>query len=271
MPVALTGDVHHYIPSADRRHAVESESELAVACAQIAERHGLKFTLFFTGRAIRADAADAFPLRSMDTVEIGGHGWDAFFPRWLYRPLARVSGSPHGFRSWQRRSIARTCAAIESFAGTPARSWRNHAYAHDPHTPGLLAEAGIEVWSDQVDEGLTYPYLHQSGLVVLPLNTLPDHENLYHGDRTPDTLRDAAALTPAEWRAQVVEGVERIHAENGVATIMAHPLCMKVVDDLETFVALCGDLARYPSLFASEAAEWVPALDFAQSPRPPGT
>jgi hypothetical protein len=257
MPVILTGDVHHYIPSSDRRHAVESESALAVQYARIAERHGLKVTLFFTGRALRDDATDAHPLLSMQSVEIGGHGWDAFMPKWLYRPLARASGSPHGYPSWQRRSITRTCAVVERFSAKPARSWRNHAYVHDSSTPRLLADAGIVAWSDEVDLARARPYVHDSGLVVLPMNTPPDHENLYHGDRTPESLGDMPSFSPAEWRTRVLEAVDTTHADGGVATILAHPLCMKVVDGWETFEALCAGLARHPSMFAAEAADSV--------------
>lgn len=265
MPVVLTGDVHHHIPSADRRHAVESESALAVEYARIAELHGLKVTLFFTGRALRDDVADASPLLSMETIEIGGHGWDAFTPRWLYRPLALLSGSPHGYRSWQRHTIARTCAAVERFAGKPARSWRNHAYVHDANTPALLADAGIVAWSDEVDVARARPYLHETGLIVLPLNTIPDHENLYHGDRTPESLDDTPSLYPTEWCRRVLEGVDLVLADRGVATILAHPLCMKVVDDWGTFDALCAGLAGHRSLFATEAAEesraeWIARL-----------
>ena len=255
MPIVLTGDVHHRIPSADRGHARESESELAVEFARIAGRHGLKVTLLFTGLALRDDAEDARPLLEMDTVEIGGHGWDAFHPRWLYRPLARVSGSQHGFRQWQRRGIARTCAEVERFTGRPVRSWRDHAYIHDEHTAGLLAEAGIVAWSDDVDPQRAHPYVLGPDLVVLPVNTLPDHENVYHGDRTPESLGDVPAVTPDEWRRRVVEDVERVRAEGGVATILVHPLCMKVADEWETFEALCADLAPYSSLFAAEAAQ----------------
>ncbi len=254
MPVVLTGDVHHHIPSADRRHARESESELAVDYARIAEAHGLNVTLFFTGLAVRNDPEDGRPLTSMDHVEIGGHGWDAFQPRWLYRPLARASGSPHGFRRWQRRLIARTCSAIERFSGAPVQSWRDHAYVHDQHTAALLAEAGIVAWSDEVDLTLTHPYVHGSGLVVLPLNTLPDHENLYHGDRTPESVPDGRALTAEEWLQRVLDGVDEVHGRGGTATVMAHPLCMKVLDNWETYRLLCEGLARYPSLLAADAA-----------------
>jgi peptidoglycan/xylan/chitin deacetylase (PgdA/CDA1 family) len=255
MPVVLTGDVHQRIASSDRRHATESEARLSVEYARIAARQGVKVTLFVTGLALRESPDDARPLRSLETVEIGGHGWDAFKPGWLYRPLAKASGSPHGFRRWQRRGIRRTCAAVAKITGTAPRSWRNHAYLHDESTPGLLAEAGVVAWSDVVDPTRSRPYVHESGVVVLPLNTTPDHENLYHGDRTPTTVRGAPSLQPHEWVRRVLVETELIVNAGGTATILAHPLCMKVADNWESFDALCSGLAGHENLFATEAAE----------------
>lgn len=258
MAVVLTGDVHHRIPSGDRRHATDSESALAVEYATIARRHGLRTTLFLTGRAVADEADDSRPLVSMDNVEIGGHGWDAFQPRKLYAALRRVSGSPHGPGLYQRYwTIRRTCTALERFTGAPIRSWRNHAYTRDRRTPVLLAQAGISAWSDEVDLERGGPYLHESGLVVLPMNTLPDHEHVFHGDLTPEVAQASSrseVYPAAEWLERVCRQTESIVSAGGVATILAHPLCMKVADEWATFEQLCSFLAQFPSLFAAEAA-----------------
>jgi hypothetical protein len=259
MAVVLTGDVHHPIPSADRRHAAESESELAVEYARIAARHGLDVTLFVTGRAAARDLEDLRPLLSMENVEIGGHGWDAFYPQLRYRVLRRLSGSPQGPRLYQRHwTIGRTSATLERLTGRPVRSWRNHAYLHDAHTPHLLAEAGIVVWSDEVDLESPGPYRHRSGIAVLPMNTLPDHEHLFHGDLTPEALGDSSGrdvYPPDEWCDRVCDRTAAIVQAGGTATILAHPLCMKVADDWASFERLCSFVARFPSLTATAAVE----------------
>lgn len=258
MTVVLTGDVHHHIPSGDRRHTSESESALAVEYARIARRHGLKTTLFLTGRAVVDDLGDARPLVSMDNVEIGGHGWDAFYPRKLYAGLLRLSGSPHGPGLYQRYwTIRRTCVALERLTGVPVRSWRNHAYRSDPRTPALLARAGIRTWSDELDLERSGPYVHKSGLIILPLNTLTDHEHLFHGDLTSEAARVASresVYSPDEWLERVCRQADAIVTGGGVATILAHPLCMKVVDEWATFDRLCSFLAQFPSGSASEVA-----------------
>jgi hypothetical protein len=68
-------------------------------------------------------------------------------------------------------------------------------------------------------------------------------------------LGDRPSLHPDEWCARVLEGAERALAAGGIATVLAHPLCMKVVDDWKTFDVLCSGLSRHRSMFATEAAE----------------
>jgi hypothetical protein len=157
--------------------------------------------------------------------------------------------------------VRRTSATIERLTGQRIRSWRNHAYCFDCHTPHVLAGAGIRVWSDEVNRDRVGPHLHTSGVTILPINTTPDHEHLYHGDQTLETV-------PAEgrpqyndshgWRESVSRQAELIVARGGVATILAHPLCMKVVDDWRTFERLCASLSRFPSAWAVQAAKPAP-------------
>jgi hypothetical protein len=257
MTVVLTGDVHQWIDSADRAYASETECALALMYARIAASQGVKVTLFFTGLVMREDAPSVKALLEEENVEVGGHGWDSFRPEWRYRVVNRVFGSPHGSSAMQRRMVRRTCATIERGTGRRIRSWRNHAYCFDSHTPRILAEAGIRVWSDEVDRDREGPRLHTSGVSILPINTTPDHEYLYHGDQTIDAVPVASRpqyYNSHAWREDVVRQAESIVARGGVATILAHPLCMKVVDDWRTFEGLCSALARLPSAWATEAA-----------------
>ena len=258
MSIILTGDVHQHIGSSDQRFTACSEAALAADYARIAARHGMKVTLFFTGRAIVEDGAAARPLLAMKNVEFGGHGWDALRPWWWHGLLTRLAGSPHGPPWLQQRMIRRTCTLVERFTGRPVRSWRNHAYRYDRHTPRLLAEAGIVAWSDEVQPNHDGPRRDPTGVVILPINTLPDHEHLYHGARTPAFVAAEGRGTsyqPNRWYDIVCAQAQAIVEAGGIATILAHPICMKVADDFATFESLCAALSTYPVLFVSEAAQ----------------
>jgi hypothetical protein len=248
--------VHQWIDSADRAYATETESALALEYARIAGGHGLKVTLFFTGLAITEDTTSVRALLDEENVEVGGHGWDSFRPRWRYRVVNKLFGSPHGSRSMQARMVARTCRRIERVAGRRVLSWRNHGYRSDAHTPRVLAEAGLRVWSDEVDPDRAAPYEDRHGITVLPINTTPDHEHLYHGGQTVETVPpDRGYDYPGGWRETVLRQVESTIGNGGVAAILAHPLCMKVADDWQTFDRLCASLSRYSSEWAAEAAK----------------
>lgn len=257
MTVVLTGDVHQWIDSADRAYAAETECALALRYARIAARYGLRITLFFTGLAVIEDAGSIVKLVEAENVEVGGHGWDSFRPPWRYRLLRKLFGSPHGPRSLQARMVRRTCSTIESVSGRKVLSWRNHAYGFNEHTPPVLWEAGVRVWSDEVNPDRAGPYADPSGIMVLPINTTPDHENLYHGGQTIQTVppdRQLQYRHPDAWREAVVRQADSIVARGGVATILAHPLCMKVADDWRTFDRLCSSLSHHANAWAFEVA-----------------
>jgi hypothetical protein len=258
MAIVLTGDVHQWIDSSDRAYANETECALALEYVRIAGRHGLKVTLFLTGLAIIEDTASVSALLAEENIELAGHGWDSFRPPWRYRVLNKLFDSPHGSNGMQARMVRRTCATIDRATGQQVHSWRNHAYAFDANTPDVLADAGIRVWSDAVEPDCVGPYAHRSGITILPINTTPDHEHIYHGGQTVETVpaaRRPQYNDPQSWREGVLLQAEAIVARGGVATILAHPLCMKVIDDWRTFEWLCSSLSRYPSLWAAEAAE----------------
>ena len=113
----------------------------------------------------------------------------------------------------------------------------------------------------EVDPDRLGPYRHQDGVTILPINTTPDHEHLFHGGQTEETIppaRRSQYYVADAWRERVVQETETIVGRGGVATILAHPLCMKVVDDWRTFERLCSELSGYPSAWATETAESAP-------------
>lgn len=263
--IVLTGDVHHWsLRTNDQRHSTIDEVEASRRWVDIAERHHLRTTLFVTGLATVEHRASLEELVRRDGLELAGHTWDGFRIPWWKRPRRKLSRSAHGPRQWQRTAIGRTLERLGEISGALPRAWRNHAYLHDDHTPGLLREAGIRLWSDRVDPTRLHPWSDDAGLLCLPINTMPDHEHVYHGHRTPEWVRrwlrryrfqdafGAESWTPARWARWVADQADRVVAAGGVATILAHPLCQHLADGFRAFEWLCKRLSAHPTVTASQ-------------------
>jgi hypothetical protein len=182
--IFLTGDVHHMsLNDPDHDYSDITEVEAAVKYAKIAKKHGIKVTLFLTGKCFMEEPDNIKELLKYDNVEIGGHTWNAF----RFRPFHYISrvalGSFYGPKFYQRWDIKKTLDIIEVKTGEKCRSWRGHAYHGDSITEELLAKHEIKVVTNEVHPEAKIKELN-NGLLSLPINTLPDHEHIYHGHKT---------------------------------------------------------------------------------------
>lgn len=256
--ICLTGDVHQRsYRGADTRYAKESEAQLALRYCEIAADHGVKVTLFVTGKACLEERETITALARLPHCEIGGHTFSAYrsFRHWLSRKL---TGSHLGSKQLQQRDIDRTMDAIQAVTGTPLLAWRNHAYKHDQHTYPMLGARGIRIISDRVTGVEGSAERIGQDLLSLPINTLPDHERLLHGKYMVGKTtynRLEGRTTIQDWRETIERQVDRIEAHGGTATILAHPLCMEVADRMENFRQLCRFLARFRTGWVSEIGQ----------------
>ncbi|ELZ51170.1 hypothetical protein C465_04344 [Halorubrum distributum JCM 9100] len=244
MTVCLTGDVHHMsLETRDQEYMDRTEVEAAIEYAEIAAEYDVPVTLFVTGKAAEEEPERVKRLAAMENVEIGGHNYWAFNTL-VHKGWRGLTGSWNGPRPFQRWEIRKT---IERFAelGIEITSWRDHAYRHDKHTAPLLSEAGITHFSDtvkpdgEVREG--------DGLTVVPINTPPDHEHLYHAFRTPEFVAENdfegpfgnKSREPDEWLEWVINSIERSVTDGHTATVLTHPSCMVLADEFMSFNQLC--------------------------------
>jgi hypothetical protein len=228
---------------------------LALRYSEIASRHGVKVTLFVTGKACRQEPDLVRELSRMPNCELGGHTYCAFRSplHWLWRRLGQGVPGPVWF---QARDIRKTVQAIEQVTGRRIRVWRNHAYRHDQYTYGLLSHAGVDIVSDHVSATATAPERFSERLLSLPINTVPDHEHLLHGKYLPGRTKPerlAGRVGIREWFSLVREKATAIEQHEGIATLLAHPLCMDVADGMQTFEELCRFLSYYRTGWVSEA------------------
>lgn len=259
MTVCVTGDVHHMsLGTRDQAHLDRTEVEAAIEYAGIAAEHDVPVTLFVTGKAAVEEPERVARLAAMENVEIGGHNYWAFDTpvhaawRGLEKATGGRVGSWNGPRRFQAWEIRKTLDALRA-VGADVRAWRDHAYRHDRHTAGLLAAAGITHVSDAV--GPDERVRREDGLTVVPVNTPPDHEHVYHAFRTPVFVAESdfegpfgtESVEPGEWGEWVLDGVDEVVDDGGVATVLAHPACMALADGFETFERICrvtADMSR---------------------------
>jgi hypothetical protein len=253
--VCLTGDVHQRsYRGIDTPFSQFSEVELATKYANIAAHYGIRITFFFTGKACLEEPKGVKHIADMPHCEIGGHTFAAFRDPWS-RIYKKIFGTPWGTQAHQWHDIVRTIESIQSVTEQRISVWRNHSYVNTVDTPGLLESASIKWISDEVNpQKKTWERLSQA-MNSLPINIPPDHEHLLHGkyqlsQTNPSKLDGRVPIT--EWAKQVKTEVRTIAAEGGIATILAHPLCMEVADGMVAFEDLCRFLQSFSNCWVSE-------------------
>jgi hypothetical protein len=249
MTVCLTGDVHHMsLETRDQPYMDRTEMDAAVAYAEIAGSYEVPVTLFVTGKAVVEEPAALEKLASMDLVELGGHNYYAF-DTLVHKGSRGLLGSWNGPAAFQGWEINRT---VDAFArhGVDITAWRDHAYRHDENTAPLLADRGITHFSDAV--GPAESVRTEAGLTVVPVNTPPDHEHVYHAFRTEEFVAESDFEGPFgtdsydidDWLAWVRERIGEVTDRDQPATVLAHPSCMDIADGLDAFEELCAVVAE---------------------------
>jgi hypothetical protein len=247
--ICITGDVHHASMDTTDQQAASTDIETVTEqYVEIAATYDVKVTLFVTGKFCR-EVTD--PRRiDQENVEIGGHTWSAFQPRRLYDIFERITGNIYGPRLYQRWDIGKTLDAVESTFGHRPTSWRTHAYRSNQTTLDELSKTSVSIVSDEVTPEQMRPTRVRESLMSLPINVMPDHEHLYHGARTREHVESKRAggwedsftsesYMIGDYYNIIVNQIEEIIKSEGIATILLHPICMKVADDFEVFERLC--------------------------------
>jgi len=264
MTVCITGDVHHMsMETRDQEYMDRTEVQAAIEYADIAAEYDVPVTLFCTGKCAIEEPDRMDRLASMANVEVGGHNYWGFTTpvHSAWRALGKLTGdrigSWNGPRPFQAYEIRKTLAALES-VGARVTAWRDHAYRHDRHTLGLLADHGITHFSDPVEPGGNVR--EREGVTVVPINTPPDHEHVYHAYRTPESVSKSDFSGPfgdeshavEEWLDWVCDSVRDNTDADRPATVLAHPACMRLADGLEAFEKLCERLDTEDPAFLSQ-------------------
>lgn len=264
----MTGDVHHMsMETKEQEYLDSSEAEIALEYAEIAQEFDVKVTFFVTGKTVMEEEKAIRNLNRLENVEVGGHNYYAFKPKWLYNGLFdKLLGLSCGPSFFQDYEINKTVEAFEKRINLKIISWRNHSYRQDKNTYKLLAKNGIKVVSDERGEGLLEPRKVDFGtgsITSLPINVLPDHSHLLHANKDAEYVERRIEqgwgdpfthqyYDKNEYLKIVKKSVRNIESSNGIATLLLHPSCMKVVDNFETFREICKFLSDWSTVKVKE-------------------
>lgn len=226
-----------------------------------------RVTFFVSGLSFVEEWSDLRPVATHPLVELGGHNWSCFQPELLHRISNKLFGSYNGPAKLQERDARRTIKVIEDHTGVQVEAWRNHMYMHGPFTEAVLAKCGIKVISDGAQKDSAGPKWDQRGLYHFPINVIPDHEHIYHAERTPEWVArwrrrydwsddwGSGSYFPDDWARIAIEDLDR-NAEAGiVSNVILHPITMYLCDKFSPMRTVLEHLRGWEFVHMMEVVE----------------
>lgn len=266
--ICLTGDLHHAsLGTGNQRHADDTEIRIAVRFLRMLEEAGVKVNFFVSGRSFEEEADDLRPIWESESVEIGGHNYSCFQWELPHRVWNKITGNYNGPRWAQRQDALKTIETVRRVTGHTITTWRNHMYMHGPHTEEVLASCGIRLCTDGVWKDAEGPQQHESGMWNFPLNVIPDHEHLYHAERTPQWVErwvqrygwqddfGSDSYYVEQWTDIVLECLARNHSRGAISNMIIHPITLYLCDGFRSFRRILDVLAASETLHLTEVLD----------------
>ena len=262
--ICLTGDLHHTsLQINDQKHIPDPElTEIRIArmYVDLLEKYDIPATLYVCGGAFEEEWDDLAPVATHPLVEVGGHMHRARFPREVFDCYGEKTGLWNGPRWYQDWDIRRNVEVVGQRMDYRIVSWRAHSFKVDPNTYELMAARGLKLTSDAIEADNLWPGRIDRGIISHPVNVIPDHDHLYHAHRTEEYVErinregygaddfGAVSYSIEDWGELVARQVRAIEQVGGIATVLAHPLCMYLADGFRTletlleYFATCGTI-----------------------------
>lgn len=244
----LTGDLHHTsLHTGNQLHCDKTEICVAQDYLGMLEASNVKVTFFISGRSFAEEWKDLKPICTHPLVEFGGHNYDCFQPELVHRVWNKLVGSYNGPKWVQRNDAMKTIRIIQKRTGKTVKLWRNHMYMHGPNTESVLSGCGIDLCTDGVKKHCCGPKPHEAGIYNFPINIIPDHEHLYHAERTPEWVENwvrrynwsddfgSDSYYINEWADLVIEQLEENERMGLISNMIIHPITMYLCDKFNAF------------------------------------
>ena len=263
--ICLTGDIHHSsLKTGNQQHCEITEIQVTQKYLRSLESREIKVTFFISGKCFAEEWNDVKVLCDHPLVEVGGHTFNCFAPELPYRIWNKLTGNYNGPAWAQHRDARKTIDLIREKTGKTIGVWRNHMYMHGPNTERILAECGIKVCSDGVKRAGNGLEPHPSGIFNFPLNIIPDHEHLYHAERTPEWVADwierydwsddygSDSYFVDEWTDIVLEGLKHRESLGIVSNMIIHPITLYLCDRFRSLNRILDYISQCETCHMSE-------------------
>ena len=269
--ICLSGDLHHMsLKTGNQAHCDITELQVAQRYLAMLEEAGVKVTFFISGKCFAEEWEDTKPFCERPLVEVAGHNFDCFEKELWHRVWKKVNGSYNGPAWYQKRDAEKTIRIIKEKTGETIQSWRNHMYMHGPFTEAVLAGAGIKICSDGVVKDSNGPTRHPAGILNFPLNVMPDHEHLYHAERTQEWVEQwvkrynwsddygPESYHVEEWTDRVIDELQQHENDGVVSNMIIHPITLYLCDKLKSFERILEFLANHQTVHMAEVIAMAP-------------
>lgn len=263
--ICLTGDLHHMtLRTGNQAHCDRTEIQIARRYLDMLADARVNVTFFVSGKSFAEEWPDLESICRHPFVELGGHNYYCFKPAIWHRFWNKVCKSYNGPYWYQKWETQKTIDIIREKTGKTISCWRNHMYMHGPYTERVLAECGLGVCSDGVQRDSSGPQQHQAGVYNFPLNVMPDHEHLYHAERTPDWVDHWVrrynwsddygpdSYYIEEWTDRVLDELQSHEDEGVLSNMIIHPITMYLCDRFKSFERILDFLASKETVHISD-------------------
>lgn len=224
----------------------KKEHVFARGYSDVVREYDFRATLFVTGKCIEQNAPFWKNFLSLDFIEVGAHTYTALQPWFIHKLfyiVARGLGMPpaprqraYGPYFYQYLDIKRTLGAFRSIGARP-RAWRTHAYAGDSVTYDLLERFGFSTVSDKKSLG-DLRITKLGTLVHVPITSIPDEKIGYFYSRGMTQRMMIEGSRVLKFIVDSIQGGKDM-------VLQLHPICMKLLDDFESFEKILRMLSEH--------------------------
>lgn len=254
--VVITGDVHHYmktiIPSLQSEIS-KFEIVILKRYIDIIKQYSAKATIFVTGKLIKKYPEIFKSFKTSYYVEIAGHGFnlqsDILYKLYyiLFKRILKVQVKvPYFFRKLYYEIDSKKMIRVFKEADiNPPILYRPHSYIADEALYAILPKYGIWILLNDNPGSFTNKLILKKGLLIIVYQ-------LFKDDPVIKYYPNEELL--AQFRQYMLKNLSRLVESQCDIIIQLHPICMKLLDNFNTFKLILSTLHRngYKFMFLSE-------------------